>query len=261
MWGAIIGDLAGSIYEYSQIKNTKELQIQKLMPKESFFSDDTILTMAILDAILNNGDYGLYLRKYANMFKDYKPNFSPYFRGVFSPGFTKWANDNKVGNSTGNGAIMRISPIGYMFNTKKDVITNVKLATIPSHNTMEAINSAITVALIIYYARLGLTKEEIKTELNLKLTYKPFTKFNVTCLETIDNCLYALFNASNFNEALTNVLSFGGDTDTNACIVGSMAEALYGIDENLILETKAEIPNEFIKLLDKGYTRVLKLKK
>ena len=84
---------------------------------------------------------------------------------MFSPGFIKWLSGNTLGNSVGNGAMMRISPVGYMFNTEEDVIENCKLATIPSHNTKEAIDSATMIALIIYYARKGLNKEEIINEL------------------------------------------------------------------------------------------------
>ena len=94
--------------------------------------------------------------------------------------------------------------------------------------------------------------------MNLKLNYSDFGGFNTTCYKTIDNCLYALFTSSSFEESLLKVISFGGDTDTNACIVGSMAEALYGIPKELIEEANKKIPNDFSNLLDKGYSRVLK---
>ncbi len=259
MWGAIIGDLSGSIYEFNQTKKIQALNIEKLITKNSFFSDDTILTIAILEAILNNKDYLFYLKKYAKTYKDHKPNFKPYFAGIFSPGFTKWSKTEEIGQSIGNGAMMRISLVGYLFNTEEEILKNAKEATIPSHNSLEAINCAILISLIIFYARQGLTKEAIIQKLNLKYTYQPFLKFNLTCNETLNNCLYALFSSNNFEEALKKVISFGGDTDTNACIVGSMAEALYGIDDNLIKEAKPKIPSEFIDLLDKGYSKIRKI--
>ncbi len=258
MWGAIIGDLAGSVYEYEQTKHILKLNPDILISEKSFYSDDTILTIAILDAILNNKDYTFYLKKYAKDYMNYKPGFFPYFKGIFSPGFTKWSQGGQIGNSIGNGAMMRISPIGYLFNTEKEVIENSINATIPSHNSTEAVNSAIIVSLVIYYARVGLSKEEIIKKLNLKYEYKPFTKFNVTCNETINNCLYALFNTNTFDDALKEVISYGGDTDTNACIVGSMAEALYKIPNEHIKEAKKKIPIEFVKLLDIGYSKILK---
>ena len=161
MWGAIIGDLAGSVYEYDQAKQISKLNLTELISDKSFYSDDSILTIAILDAILNNQDYNFYLKKYAQDFINYKPNFNPYFKSIFSPGFITWIKSNQIGNSIGNGAMMRISPVGYLFNTEQEIIENTIKATTPSHNSPEAIESAIKVALIIYNARLGLKKEEI----------------------------------------------------------------------------------------------------
>lgn len=142
MWGAIIGDLAGSIYEFEQIKRIKNLEITELIAENSFYSDDTILTIAILDVILNNQNYEQYLKDYINKYKDYKPNFSPYFKTSFSPSLLKWANGDTLGTSSGNGAMMRISPVGYLFDNLDEVLTNAKLSTIPSHNSEEAIRCA-----------------------------------------------------------------------------------------------------------------------
>ena len=253
MWGAIIGDLAGSIYEYEQVKGVQTVKTTEIIPEKAFFSDDTILTVAILDAINHDKDYEKYLREYGNKYVTYKPNVTPYFKTAFSPGFIKWLNKEKEGNSTGNGAMMRISPIGYMFNTEEAVKKNARLATIPSHNSEEAIKCSETIALIIYYARKGLKKEDIINKLNIKLQYKPFESFNSTCSQTIDNCLYAVFTSNSFEQSITRVISYGGDTDTNACIVGSMAEALYDIDPELISKARHKIPQEFNEVLDKAY--------
>ena len=251
MYGAIIGDLAGSIYEYSQLKEVKSITMNKLIEDISFFSDDTILTIAILDAILNDKNYDYYLRKYIQEYKNYKPDFTPYFNSSFSPNLIKWSESNNQGVSRGNGSMMRISPVGFMFDTKDEVITNAMLATIPSHNSEEAINAATTIALIIFYLRQGRSLDDIYKELNIDIRYNPFTKFNTTCEETIGNCLYALYNSNSFEDAIRLTLSFGGDTDTNACIVGSMAEALYGIDDELIRVVNSKIPNSFVEILSK----------
>jgi len=259
MYGAIIGDLAGSIYEYNQIEKVTSINVRSLIEKDSFFSDDTILTVAILDAILNNKDYEYYLKMYARDYFNYQPDVKPYFSSPFSPGFTKWVNGNEIGKSSGNGAMMRISSVGYLFDTEDDIYKNVVSATKPSHNASEAIECANIVAIIILYARMGMEKEEIIKKLNLKLNYKPFKNFNYTCYETLDNCLYALFNSNTFEESLKKVISFGGDTDTNACIVGSMAEALYGIDTDLVNLAKSKIPKEFVNKLEIGYLKIKKL--
>lgn len=254
MLGAIYGDKAGSIYEYDQFSEVKEIDPQELITDDSFYSDDTIETIAIIDAIINNKDFESTLKEYIIDNENYKPNHTPYFEQPFSPNTMKWAKGLGNSNSTGNGAMMRISPVGYLFNTEEDVIENVKLATIPSHNSKEAINSATTIALIIYYFRQGLTKEEVFRKLNLKVKYSPFEKFNMTCHETIGNCLYALYESDSFEDAIRKSLSMGGDTDTNSCIVGSMAEALYGMTEKQKEEAKENLPKEYIKILKRvGY--------
>ena len=141
----------------------------------------------------------------------------------------------------------------YMNISESDVKENARLVTIPSHNSKEAIVYSTLTALIIFYARNNMPKEEILKKLNIELKYKPFEKFNSTCSQTFDNCVFAAFNSNSFEESIYKVLSYGGDTDTNACIVGSMAEALYGIDPELIKKAKEYIPKDFIKILDKAY--------
>ena len=144
---------------------------------------------------------------------------------------------------------MRISPVGFMFDKESDVIENARLATIPSHNTEEAINCATKIALIIFYLRKGLSKEEIYNKLKIEIKYTPFKKFNTTSSETIDNCLYVFYHSTGFADAIRKIIYLGGDTDTNACIVGSMAEAAYGIDDELIEIANKKLPSEFKEVL------------
>lgn len=253
MWGAIIGDIAGSIFEFDQIKKVKPVVCKELIPDDGFFSDDTILTVAVANAILTDGDYEKSLRVFGKKYENFSVTKKPYFEKMFSPGFIKWLHGDFQGTSSGNGAMMRISPVGFMFESKEEVKENAYLATIPSHNSKEAIDCATTVALIIFYGRKGFSKQEIIEELDLKYEYKPFQKFNSTCKETIDNCLYALFTSNSFEESVKKVISFGGDTDTNACIVGSMAEAIFGIEEKIIKKAQKKVPKEFCKIIDKMY--------
>jgi len=258
MLGAIIGDLAGSIYEFEQIKNCHSIKVKNIIEENSFFSHDTILTVAIADAILNNIDYETKLKEYALEYDNKIPKDIPYFKSMFSPNFTNWAKGNFQGISSGNGSMMRISPVGYLFNTEEDVIKNSYLATIPSHNSKDAIDCAKTVALIIFYAKQGLSKQEIIDKLNLKIKKPNIEKFNYTCIDTIDLCLYSLFNANNFEESIKLALSFGGDTDTNACIVGSMAEAMFGIDEDLKQKAISKLPQNFKKIIKQFYNTIKK---
>lgn len=255
MWGAIIGDLAGSIYEYNQTKKISQVKCQKIIEDNAFFSDDTILTIAILEAVLTNKDYTYYLKKYGKAFLNYKPHFSPYFKSSFSPGFIKWLNGNYIGSSTGNGALMRISPICYLFENENDILINTLLATYPSHNSKEAIECTQKLATIIYYARKGLRKDLILQKLNITLNEKQFNKFNTTCYETLDNCIYAAFVSNTFEDAIRKILLYGGDTDTNACITGQIAEALYGIDNGLIEQAEKFLPQDFVMKLEYAYDK------
>lgn len=251
MYGAIVGDLAGSIYEYDQIRNIKPIHMNKLIEDNAFYSDDTILTIAILDAALNDKNYDKYLREYVKKYSLYKPKIEPYFKYSFSPNTIKWSNSLNQGFSTGNGAMMRISSIGYLFKSEEEVIMNAKLATIPSHNSPESISAATIIALMIFYFKKGLTKKEVYNKLNLSVKYKPFLKFNMTCSETIDNILYVIYKTNNFEDAIRETLLMGGDTDTNCAIVGSVAEAIYGVNDELKKKVKEKIPNEFVKILKK----------
>ena len=249
MYGAIIGDLAGSIYEFGQIKQISPVEINNVIEPESFVSDDSILTMAIADAILNKKDYAESLREWGKKYIDHHPNHKPYFKTVFSPGFTNWILGNGKGTSAGNGAMMRISPVGYLFETEEDVIKNARLATITSHNNEDAVIAATLVSLIIFYARNGMKKEDIIKNLNIDIREPKIEKFNYTCADTVDVCLYSLFTSNSFEEAIKTTISFGGDTDTNACIVGSMAEAMYGIPEKLKQDMMPHLPLDFLSVL------------
>lgn len=253
MLGAIYGDKSGSIYEFSQLKDIKGIDPQNLITEESFYSDDTLETIAVMDAILNNKDYGKTLREYILKHENYRPNFKPYFKTSFSPGTIKWAKGIGRNDSIGNGAMMRISPVGNLFDSEEEVIKNAWLVTIPSHNSEEAISSATIIALMIYYFRNGLSKEEVFKKLNLYVKYEPFIKFNTTCHETLGNCLYAIYNSNSFEDAIRKSLLMGGDTDTNACIVGSVAEALYGMNDKEKNDAFSNLPNEHIKILRRVY--------
>ena len=253
MLGSIYGDKAGSIYEFNQTKKIESINPEKLILPNSFYSDDTIETIAVIDAIVDNKDYEETLRKYILENIDYKPNFKPYFKNSFSPGTIKWAKGICRNNSIGNGAMMRISPVGFLFNSENEVIENARLVTIPSHNSAEAIESAIIIALMIYYFRNGLTKEEVIRKLNLLVKYEPFEKFNMTCKETLNNCLYAIYNSTSFEDSIRKTLLMGGDTDTNCCIVGSVAESLYGMSEVQKKDAISGLPNEYQKVLKRVY--------
>ncbi len=254
MLGAIIGDLAGSVYEFDQYKKIRKIELKNIIDDDAFFSDDTILTIAIADAILCGGGnlYKNKLKEYAKKYMNLIPQNVPYFKKMFSPDFEKWTYGDFQGSSNGNGAMMRISPVGEMFLSKEEVLKNTYLAISPSHNNEDAIKYASLVALIIFYSsRCGMKREEIIKELNIEIKKPDIKNFNYTCNDTIDVCLYSVFNSNSFEESIKLAISFGGDTDTNACIVGSMAEAIFGIPEYLKTWALEKLPAEFIEIIER----------
>lgn len=278
MYGAIIGDLAGSMYEYLEYIDSEKgiinLEARKLILNKpdliddrSFYSDDTILTIAILDGLLNNKSYTKVLKEYGLKYKLAVPKSVPYFKYMFSPGFISWCEGRKKGNSYGNGAAMRISPIGYLFDDKKLICNEVIKSTRPSHNTAQAINGAEAVALTIYMARKNinpdLIKEYIVNRYGFDLNYDfdnllCTNTFNSSCEETVKQSLYLLFSSDSFKEAVQKAISIGGDTDTTASITGSMAEALFGIPNDLIKQANEFLPLEFKANLVRGYSKIKK---
>lgn len=275
MYGAIIGDIVGSIYEYDEFNNSekgiinleKRLEIlskKDLIEKNCFFSDDTILTIAILDSILNGFSYSDKLKEYGLKYGTDRLNKPNYFEYMFSSGFTQWCKGEKDGNSIGNGCMMRVAPIGFLYNSLAEVEENAELATIPSHNNERSIRAAKIVSSVIYLARTGSSKTEIidflKNRYNINLEYnleelQRTYLFDATC-DILEICLYILLSSNDYETAIRNAISIGGDTDTIACIVGGMAEALYGVPQYLIELAKNKLPNEFNKLLEIGYRNI-----
>ena len=275
MYGAIIGDIVGSIYEYDEFNNSekgiinleKRLEIltkKDLIEENCFFSDDTILTIAILDSILNGFSYSDKLKEYGLKYGTEKLNKLNYFEYMFSSGFTQWCKGEKEGNSRGNGCMMRIAPIGFLYNSLEEVEKNSELATIPSHNSERAIRASKVVSSVIYLARTGSSKTEIieflKDSYNINLEYnleelQKTYLFDATC-NVLEICLYILLSSNDYETAIRNAISIGGDTDTIACIVGGMAEALYGVPQYLIDLAKTKLPSIFNELLEIGYKRL-----
>ncbi len=270
MLGAVIGDLAGSLYEYDEFKSGKNLDRRlevlnkdNLIEKDSFYSDDTILTIAILDAILNGKDYESVLKEYGLKYYLDEPNTKAnHFRYMFSPDFIKWCKGESDGKSMGNGALMRVSPIGYLYDDSKTILEETEKATIPSHDSALAIVSAQALTNLIYLGRKGYTKEEVI--IKFYPIHRQFdkirldNKFDSSCL-VFDKCLAAFFDSNSFEDAVRKAVSLGGDTDTIGAITGSMAEAYYGIPNDLKEQAFSKLPDDFVLKLSEGYQKVKKI--
>lgn len=274
MLGAIIGDVVGSYYEVLEINYYKKHKIPRLYEDRikildnsiSLFNDncsctdDSILTSAIYDAI-KNGDcnYEKYLKDYGN--KEINLGLDKYGRSRFGKGFVSWLKGDYQGDSYGNGAAMRISPVGYLFNSLEEVKQQSRLATIPSHNNIEAIKGAEAIAVSIFLLRNGMKKSKVEEyvkknyydlDYNLKDLQKNY-KFTSKSSGSVPQSLYIFFKSNGFEDAIRKAISIGGDSDTIACIVGSLAEAIYGIPENIKEQVKPYLKDYMIDLLSDIY--------
>ncbi len=240
MIGGIAGDIIGSVYEGHNIKRTDF----PLFGPWNRFTDDTVLTVAIADAILTRSDYGSKLREWYQLYPD---------RG-YGAGFRKWAASREIRprSSWGNGSAMRVSPVGFAFNTLDEVLDEARKSAEPSHNHPEGIKGAQAIAASVFLARKGCSKEYIKDYIAGAFSYdldrtveyiRPKYRFDVSCQGSVPEAIIAFLESTDFESAVRFAVSLGGDSDTIACMTGGMAEAYYGgIPE--------EISSQVLKMLD-----------
>ncbi len=274
MLGAIIGDVAGSYIEVLEIRDRNndaghrsyDERIKILDKDVPLFdercscTDDSILTMAIYDAIVNGDmNYEKYLREYG--LREVNLGLDLYGRSRFGRGFVSWLEGDFQGESFGNGAAMRISSVGYLFDSLEEVRKQARLATIPSHNHADALKGAEAVAVTIFLLRTGHSKEDVYEyvknnyyELNYDLEdLQRNNKFSSKSSVSVPQALYVFFQSNDFEDSIRKALSIGGDSDTIACIVGSISEAYYGIDEKIKDEVKPYIKDYMMPLLKSRY--------
>lgn len=228
MIGAIAGDIIGSVYEWENIKS-KQFD---LFHPFCMFTDDSVLTVALADAILNDIDYTLLLKSYYRRYPD------AGFGGVFDI----WArsDSNEPYNSWGNGAAMRISPVGFAFNSLEEVLAKAEQYTAVTHSHPEGVKGGQATAASIFLARTGSAKAEIKTYVTTTFGYdlsktldeiRPTYQFNESCQGTVPQAITAFLESTDFEDAIRNAISLGGDSDTLACITGGIAQAFYGVPQ------------------------------
>jgi ADP-ribosylglycohydrolase len=225
MIGAIAGDIIGSVYEWNNIK-TKDFV---LFSARCVFTDDSILTIALADSIMMGTPYEDNLRMFCQLY--------PH-RG-YGGSFLYWANNPESGpyNSWGNGAAMRISPVGYAYNDLDTVLKKAKEFTEVTHNHPEGIKGGQATAAAIFLARKGESKTAIKEFIEKKFHYdlsknvdeiRRTYEFDVSCQGTVPQAIRAFIDSSDFEDAIRTAVSLGGDADTLACITGGVAQAFYG---------------------------------
>lgn len=248
MTGAIAGDIIGSVYEFDNIKTTDF----PLFTNESDYTDDTIMTVAVADWLLNGGDLAKVMQQYGREY--------PYPTGGYGGRFSGWLRekDPQPYNSWGNGSAMRVSAVGWMFDSLEKTLEVAKETAVVTHNHPEGIKGAQATAAAIYLARTGKSKQDIKQYIETTFSYdlgrtcdeiRPFYRFNESCHGTVPEAIIAFLDSSDFENAIRLAVSLGGDSDTLACITGGIAEAFYGIPEDIKLEVKKRIPEKFNEII------------
>lgn len=254
MIGAVLGDIIGSVYEFEPIKRFDF----PLFSKDSSYTDDTIMTFAVTDWLVNQKDLTQTMQRYGQMY--------PCPMGGYGSDFSKWlrTENPQPYDSWGNGSAMRVSAIGWAFRTLYETLEAARQTAIISHNHPEGIKGAQATAASVFLARSGKSKEEIRQYIETTFGYnlhrscdeiRPGYCFNESCQETVPEAIIAFLDSMDFENAIRLAVSLGGDSDTLACIAGGIAEAFYGVPEELQKKAEEILPKDFLDLLNRFHQK------
>lgn len=248
MIGAIIGDVIGSRFE----KNNVRSQDFELFTKDSKFTDDTVLTVAVADCILNGRDYAETVRRYGldYPFAGYGGTFKKWMTGIIQEPYNSW----------GNGSAMRVSPVGFAYDTEDEILKEAKRSADITHNHEEGVKGAQAIAMSVFLARTGASKDEIRKYVEGKFGYdlsrkisdiRKVYEFDVSCQGSVPESIIAFLESNDFEDAIRTAVSIGGDSDTIACMAGAVSQAYYrDIPEELLLKTRERLPEKFLDIID-----------
>ncbi len=244
MIGAIAGDMIGSLYERYPIKQ-KDFELLV-----SAFTDDTVLTVAVANSILNDVGYAESIKSFAQKYHDL-----PY-GGAFRKWIWSW--ENEPYNSFGNGSAMRVSPVGFAYDTVEEVLLEAKRSAEVTHNHPEGIKGAQATALAIFMAKQGADKETMRSEITCRFGYdlnrtvdrfRPKYKFDVSCQGSVPESIIAFLDSTSYEDAIKNAISLGGDADTMACIAGGIAQAFYkNVPEYIATRVLEKLPGDLFEV-------------
>lgn len=256
MIGAILGDVVGSIYEFDNIK-TKDFE---LFGKECFFTDDTVMTVALAEVFMEynsaDGEDVLKAMIVNNMHR--YGELYPYCG--FGAKFRVWVREKMTMpyNSYGNGSAMRVSPVIWVAKNLEEAENLAKLTAEVTHNHPEGIKGAVVTAGSGFLAKCGESKETIKKYIesyyNIDFTLDEIREtyeFNETCQGTVPQAMVAFLESESFEDAIRNAISIGGDSDTLAAITGAVAQAYYGIDEDLKGSALSYLDERLLDIVEK----------
>jgi ADP-ribosylglycohydrolase len=261
MWGNIIGDIVGSQFEFSNIHNT---DFELFSKNKCSFTDDTVCTIAIMDAILKNegNDFQTPLREWC----------IKYPEAGYGRKFLDWLANSDLSpmDSYGNGCCMRVSPCAYVYEGLQDTIDFALKSCKASHIHPEALKGTSAITHTIWLAKNNYGKTQIKQQIEGEYTYnldlhvdeirKQNNIFNSTCQVTVPQAIYAFLFSDSFEDCLRIAISFGGDCDTIAAMACSIAEAYYGdIPINLIHDAKQYLPKCMVDIVESYYMKYVKI--
>jgi ADP-ribosylglycohydrolase len=247
VFGGIAGDVIGSPYEWFRVKH-KDFELFSTM---TTYTDDSVLTIAVAAAILQERDYGEVIREWGVRYPD------AGYGGFFS----QWLDDTTMGpyNSFGNGSAMRVGPVGFAARSEAEALEEAKRSAECTHNHPEGIKGAQATALAIYLARTGASKEAIRGRIAVDFDYdlsrtvdeiRPSYHFNETCQATVPEAITCFLDGNDVEDTIRNAVSLGGDSDTLACIAGSIADAFYGgVPRDLRAAVERYLPDEFLHVI------------
>lgn len=258
MYGAILGDIIGSPFEYDRGDKTKDF---KLFSRRSYFTDDSVMTLAVCEALLEVGFNATVKEIEEAVITSMQSWGRRYPHAGYGGYFSQWLRlkHPQPYNSFGNGSAMRVSAVGWLYDSIERTREVAKATANVTHNHPEGIKGAEATACAIYLARNKSSKEEIKTYIEKEFHYdlnrtlneiRPGYHMDETCQKTVPEAIIAFLESKDFEDAIRNAVSLGGDTDTLGAITGSIAEAYYGIPECLMSECKHRINKEMIDILD-----------
>lgn len=259
MFGAILGDIIGSRFEFSDHEIRKDFD---LFTKNNVFTDDSVMTIAIADGLIGAGKYADEKTIKEKIIKSMKYFGKLYPNAGYGSSFYYWLKEKepKPYGSYGNGSAMRVSAVGWLYDDIERVMEVAKWTAEVSHNHPEGIKGAVCTAAVVFFARIGYGKSTIRNFVKDHFDYnidqsledlRKKAKHVETCMDSLPKALVAFFAGDSYEDVIRNAISLGGDTDTLAAIAGAMAEAYYGMSEDF----KEEV---FNRLKDDELIQVLK---
>ena len=255
MYGAILGDIIGSPFEFDRGHKSKDFP---LFSEGSRFTDDTVMTIAVAEAFLDSPDNDAQIRR--RLIRSMQKYGRLYPRAGYGGMFRQWLRntDPQPYGSYGNGSAMRVSSAAWLFHDLETVRRMARLSAEVTHNHPEGIKGAEATAAAIFLARTGHTKAEIKAYMELQFGYdlsrtcdqiRPTYRHVESCQETVPEAITAFLEGESFEDVIRTAVSLGGDCDTLTCIAGAMAEGFYGVPEELKQECRNRLSDTLRKVL------------